>query len=105
MDFFQRFRESEAKDLREEVEFCFNGTLDVLSPSEAMLLSLERYVCHGNSFFTQGLEHGFRLVRRDDLVFEALEEDDGRRKEVCEVDWRALDVKVSPLWIRTHEAI
>src|SRR5262245_43227817 len=58
-----------------EGKLGFEAALDVRSFAETMLLARKQEITDRIAFAPQHLDHGFRLVRRNDLVFFSLEED------------------------------
>ena len=76
-------RESRSKDVDGiKVEFSVEGSLNVLPYAEAVLLSRKQQVTHGGSLAAERVHHDLSLIRRDDHIFFALEEDYRNRKPV-----------------------
>ena len=68
--------------------------LDVLGDAEAVLLALERDVGDRQAFLAEGVDDQLRLVRRDDLVFQALKENHRCRDPIQEVNRGPLSIDV-----------
>src|SRR5206468_6446530 len=75
----------EAEDARVEIQLAVERALDVLGLSEAVLLALEGDVCDGKILSSQSLDHQLGLIRRHDLVFQSLKENNGARESIGEV--------------------
>src|SRR6267143_4538119 len=91
---FDRVGQREAEDLRVEIQLAFERALDVLGDAEAVLLALERNVGDRQALLAEGVDDQLRLVRRDDLVLEALKENDRRRDPIEEVNRGPLSIDV-----------
>src|SRR5947207_2119482 len=70
-----------------------------------MLLAGKGNVSYWKAFFAQGFHHHLRLIWRDDLIFQALKENDRTGQAVGEVYRRALEIEIAPFRIRTNQAI
>ena len=68
--------EGEGEDAAEEGEFGFEGEADVFGFAESVLLAWEGDAGDGDAVGAEDGDEFFGLVRGDDFVFEALEEDD-----------------------------
>src|SRR5688572_21341958 len=75
-----------------EIELALEALNNCRSLSEAVLLPYEREVGDRKPFGAQCLGHHLRLVRRDHLVFEPLEQDQRAGQPVDGMDRRALAV-------------
>src|ERR1051325_7753373 len=58
----------EAEDLRIEIQFAVERTLDVSSLAESMLLAFEWNICYGQSLSPRRVKHHLRLIGRDHFV-------------------------------------
>src|SRR5579884_945038 len=102
---FVDVRRLEAEDLTVEGELGFEGTLDVLGSAEAVLLALVEQASHRQLLLPHRRDHHLRLVRRNDFVFQSLEEDDRTGEALGMIERRALQVQVAPLWIWTDHRV
>src|SRR5205085_4932677 len=105
LDRLDRIGEREAEDARVEVQLAVERALDVLGLAEAVLLALEGDVGDGQLFTPERLDHQLGLVRRHDLVFEALKENDGARQAFSEVDGGALVIQIRAFGVRADEPV
>src|SRR5579875_811323 len=95
----------ETEDAGVEVEFGFQGALDVLGSAEAMSLAFEGHVGDGQALCAQGMDHQLCLIRWNDLVVKALKEDYRAGELIEVVDGRTLPVEVSPLRVGADETV
>src|SRR2546430_7643726 len=91
---FDRVGQREAEDLRVEIQLAFERPLDVLGDAEAVLLALEGDVGDRQALLAEGVDDQLRLVRRDDLVLQALKENHRCRDPIEEVNRGPLSIDV-----------
>src|ERR1700737_4434208 len=94
---FDRVGQCEAEDLGVEIQLAFERALDVLRDSEAVLLPLEGDVGDRQPFLPERRHDQLGLVRRDDLVLQALKEDDGGFDPIEVVNRGPLSIDVAVL--------
>ena len=90
----QRVRRSEPEDPREKVKLPLDRPADILGLPEAVRLPLKLHVRHRQSILPQRVDQPLCLVRRDDLVIQTLEKNDGAGESLDVMDGRPLDVDV-----------
>src|SRR3984893_12065083 len=102
---FHRVGQCEAEDLRVEIQLAFERALDVLRNAEAMLPPLEGDIRNRQPLFPESRHDQLRLVRRHDLVLQALKEDDRRCDPIEVVDRGPLLIDVPLLGPPANQAL
>src|SRR5688572_3757934 len=87
-----RIGRRESKYRAVKVQLRLEAPDDSVRLPEAVLLALEREVRNGQTLRAHGVGHHLRLVRRDDLVFQALEQNQRALEPVDEVNRRSSPV-------------
>jgi hypothetical protein len=99
------FSQLETEHLAVEIQLGVQGTLDVLRLAEAVLLTFEGDVGDRQALGFDRREHGLGLAGRDDLIFQALEEDHRAGDLVDEVDGGALVIQVFVFRVGTDQVV
>src|SRR5271167_659785 len=90
---------------RVEIKLGVESAPDVLGLPETVLLAIEQKIADWNAALLQRRDHEFGLVRGDDAILRALEEDDRRREPIDMVDGGAFGIALSVLWIGTNQPV
>src|SRR5271165_2931122 len=90
---------------RVEIKLGVESAPDVLGLPETVLLAIEQKIADWNAALLQRRDHEFGLVRWDDAILGALEEDDRRREPIDMVDGGAFPIGLSVLWIGTNQPV
>ena len=77
---------------RVEIKLGVESAPDVLGLPETVLLAIEQKIADRNAACLQCRDHEFGLVRWDDAILGALEEDDRRREPIDMVDGGAFPI-------------
>src|SRR5882757_9795345 len=85
---------------RVERKFSLQAALDIRRLAEAVLFARKQEIADRVALAPQHLHHGFGLIRRNDLDFVALKEDDRLRQSLGMKERRALAVARLLLRIR-----
>src|SRR6267154_2695678 len=90
---------------RVERKFSLQAALDIRRLAEAVLFARKQEIADRVALAPQHLHHGFGLIRRNDLVFVALKEDDRLLQSLGMKERRALAVARLLLRIRADQPV
>src|SRR5947207_5425363 len=98
-------RRAEAEDLRQKEELSLHRPADRRVLAEAVLLALKGHVRIWQLLLLAHRDERLRLARGDDLVLEALEQDDRAAEPVGEVDRGTVEVDVATFGIGAEQGV
>ena len=103
VDGFDIVSKIETKDLAVEVGLGFEGSFDRGGLAETVLFAFEFEIGPWNAIGIECLNNHLRLVRRNDLVFESLQNDQWAFEIFNMVDRRTLGVDITTSGPRSDE--